>query len=143
MTDKETILIVEDDLDLVETLRLTLEGGGYAVRAANDLETGLQRADADRPDLILLDVMMPDSTEGFQFIWRLRQRPEEYFRKVPVIMLTAVAERTGLRFYPPSEGGGYPAGQPVPVQDFIDKPVDPGQLLARVSKALVAAWRKG
>ena len=143
MTDKETILIVEDDLDLVETLRLTLEGGGYAVRAANDLETGLQHADADRPDLILLDVMMPDSTEGFQFIWRLRQRPEEYFRKVPVIMLTAVVERTGLRFYPTSEGGGYPAGQPVPVQDFIDKPVDPDQLLARVSKALVDAWRKG
>jgi CheY-like chemotaxis protein len=143
MTDKETVLIVEDDLDLVETLRLTLEGGGYAVRAAHDLETGLERAAADRPDLILLDVMMPDSTEGFQFIWRLRQRTAVYFRKVPVIMLTAVAERTGLRFYPPSEGGGYPAGQPVPVQDFIDKPVDPGQLLERVRKVMVDAWRKG
>jgi CheY-like chemotaxis protein len=143
MTDKETVLIVEDDLDLVETLRLALEGGGYAVRAAHDLETGLERAAADRPDLILLDVMMPDSTEGFQFIWRLRQRTEVYFRKVPVIMLTAVAERTGLRFYPPSEGGGYPAGQPVPVQDFIDKPVDPDQLLQRVRKVLVDAWRKG
>ncbi len=143
MAAKETILIVEDDLDLVETLRLTLEGAGYAVRAAHGPETGLERADADRPDLILLDVMMPNSTEGFQFIWRLRQRPEEYFRKVPVIMLTAVTERTGLRFYPASEGGGYPAGQPVPVQDFIDKPVDPDRLLERVSKALVTAWRKG
>jgi CheY-like chemotaxis protein len=87
--------------------------------------------------------MMPESTEGFQFIWRLRQRGEEYFRKVPVIMLTAVTERTGLRFYPASEGGSYPAGQPVPVQDFIDKPVDPDRLIERVRMALVAAWRKG
>jgi len=143
VTDKETVLIVDDDVDLVKSLRLILEGGGYAVRTAHDAETGLERVDADRPDLILLDVMMPDSTEGFQFIWRLRQRGEEYFRKVPVIMLTSVVERTGLRFYPASEGGSYPAGQPVPVQDFIDKPVDPDRLLERVRSALVAAWRKG
>ena len=94
-------------------------------------------------DLILLDVMMPESTEGFQFIWRLRQRDEEYFRKVPVIMLTSVVERTGLRFYPASEGGSYPAGDPAPVQDFIDKSVEPDVLLERVRAALVAAWRKG
>ncbi|HOC42148.1 MAG TPA: response regulator [Thermoanaerobaculales bacterium] len=143
MTAKETVLIVDDDVDLVESLRMFLERGGYAVRTAHDAETGLERVDGDRPDLILLDVMMPESTEGFQFIWRLRQRDEEYFRKVPVIMLTSVVERTGLRFYPASEGGSYPAGDPAPVQDFIDKSVEPDVLLERVRAALVAAWRKG
>jgi len=143
VTAKETVLIVDDDVDLVESLRMFLERGGYAVRTAHDAETGLERVDGDRPDLILLDVMMPESTEGFQFIWRLRQRDEEYFRKVPVIMLTSVVERTGLRFYPASEGGSYPAGDPAPVQDFIDKSVEPDVLLERVRAALVAAWRKG
>jgi CheY-like chemotaxis protein len=143
MTAKEKILLVDDDRDLVEVLRKVLEGAGYAFSAAHDLAKGLAAVDKGRPDLILLDIMMPSSTEGFQFIWQLRQRPDPYFQKVPVVMLSAIAERTGLRFYPESEAGSYPAGQPVPVQDFVDKPVEPAHLLDKVQRALVAAWRKG
>ena len=143
MTAKEKILLVDDDRDLVEVLRKILERAGYACSAAHDVAQGLAAAETFRPDLILLDIMMPSSTEGFQFIHQLRQRADPYFQRVPVVMLTAIAERTGLRFYPESEGGSYPAGQPVPVQDFVDKPVDPAHLLDKVQRALTAAWRKG
>ena len=143
MKAKEKILLVDDDRDLVEVLRKVLEGAGYALDAAHDVAAGLAAAEAFRPDLILLDVMMPSSTEGFQFIHQLRQRTDPYFQRVPVVMLTAIAERTGLRFYPESEGGNYPAGQPVPVQDFVDKPVDPAHLLDKVQRALTTAWRRG
>ncbi|MFI5167499.1 MAG: PleD family two-component system response regulator [Thermoanaerobaculales bacterium] len=143
MSKREKLLLVDDDIDLVAALRLILEKDGYTVVAAHDAESGLARADAERPDLILLDVMMPNATEGFRFIWKLRAGPEPYFQRVPIIMLTAIQERTGLRFYPETSDGPFKAGEPVPVQDFLDKPIDPAKLLDRVQSVLTAAWRKG
>jgi len=136
------ILVVDDDRDLVETLRIVLESGGYEVAAAHDAEAGLDSVRSERPDLILLDVMMPDATEGFHFVWRLRKLEGEYFQHVPVIVLTAIHDRTELRFYPDSGDGTYRAGEYLPVQDFIDKPVDPSALLERVEKVLSASRTK-
>jgi CheY-like chemotaxis protein len=133
------VLTVDDDRDLVEVLRLVLENGGYEVIAAYDGPTGLALVQSDRPDLILLDVMMPNATEGFHFVWKLRQLEGEYFRDVPVIMLTAIHERTELRFYPESGDGTYRAGEFLPVQGFLDKPVDPKALLDRVERVLSAS----
>jgi CheY-like chemotaxis protein len=143
MAKREKILLVDDDVDLVDALRLVLENNGYTVVVAQDAESGLTKADAERPDLILLDVMMPDSTEGFGYIWKLRQRGEPYFQNVPIIMLTAIQERTGLLFYPESAEGTFKAGERVPVQEFLDKPIDPARLLKSVQEVLTAAWRKG
>jgi CheY-like chemotaxis protein len=94
---------------------------------------------SEKPDLILLDVMMPSATEGFHFVWKLRNLEGEYFRTVPVIVLTAIHERTELRFYPDSSDGTYRAGEYLPVQDFLDKPVEPSRLLACVDKVLSAS----
>jgi len=135
------VLTVDDDRDLVETLRIVLESRGYEVAAAHDSETGLQKVRSERPDLILLDVMMPSATEGFHFVWKLRNLEGEYFRAVPVIMLTAIHQRTELRFYPDSGDGTYKAGEYLPVQDFVDKPVDPKNLVMRVEKVLSASRR--
>ena len=143
MAKREKLLLVDDDVDLVDALRLVLENNGYTVVVAHDAESGLTKADAERPDLILLDVMMPDSTEGFGYIWKLRQRGEPYFQNVPIIMLTAIQERTGLLFYPESAAGTFKAGERVPVQAFLDKPIDPARLLKSVQEVLTAAWRKG
>ncbi len=130
------VLAVDDDRDLVETLRIILESGGYEVVAAHDAESGLEMVRSETPDLILLDVMMPTATEGFHFVWRLRNLEGEYFRAVPVIVLTAIHEKTELRFYPDSGDGTYRAGEFLPVQDFLDKPVTPSVLLERVERAL-------
>jgi CheY-like chemotaxis protein len=140
--NRAKILMVDDDRDLVETLRIVLESGGYEVIAAHDAKGGLDKVRSERPDLILLDVMMPSATEGFHFVWTLRNFEGEYFRSVPVIILTAIHERTELRFYPDSGDGTYKAGEYLPVQDFVDKPVEPAQLLRHVETALAASQSK-
>ena len=139
MADREKILLVDDDVDLVETLRLILESNGYTVVAAHDAAAGFELVGSERPDLILLDVMMPNATEGFGVLWKLRQSSEKYFRSVPVIMVTSIQERTGLRFR--AEDDGFKPGDVLPAQAFLDKPVDPAVLLQTVQEVLTAAWR--
>jgi two-component system alkaline phosphatase synthesis response regulator PhoP len=141
MSKGTKILVVDDDVDLVETIRLVLESKGYQVVGANDAQQAFEKTKSERPDLILLDIMMPHGTEGFHFVWNLRQQEEDYFRSVPIIVLSAIHEKTDLRFYPDSGDATYKAGEYLPVQDFVDKPVDPGHLLERVEKVLTA-WQK-
>lgn len=136
MSSGTKILIVDDDKDLVVALRVALESKGYRVASAHDLPAGLEAAAAERPDCIVLDIMMPHSTEGFHFVWRMRQQGEAYFKNVPIIVLSAIHEKTELRFYPDSSDGTYQAGEFLPVQDFVDKPVDPALLLERIDRAL-------
>ena len=139
MSEKAKILIVDDDRDLVASLRLLLERAGYLVCDAAGPGEGLEKVERERPDLILLDVMMPGATEGFHFVWKLRRRGEAYFRDVPIVMLTAIHDRTDLRFYPESGDGSYRAGEYLPVQEFLDKPVEPRNLLARVAAVLAVS----
>jgi CheY-like chemotaxis protein len=138
MSEGAKVLLVDDDRDLVAALRLAFERKGYRVSAAHDAADGLRKAEEERPDLIVLDVMMPSATEGFHFVWALRRREEEYFRAVPIVVLTAIHERTDLRFYPDSGDGTYKAGEYLPVQEFMDKPVDPARLLRRVGELIGA-----
>jgi CheY-like chemotaxis protein len=142
MSEPAKILMVDDDRDLVTTLGMVLEQAGYRVVSAPDAEQGMVQAQAERPDLILLDIMMPNATEGFHFVWKLRRRTEAYFQKVPVVVLSAIHSTTDLRFYPDSGDGTYRAGEYLPVQDFVDKPVDPTQLLERIGRVLELAGAK-
>ncbi len=136
MSGRAKILIVDDDKDLVAALCIALESTGYQVVSAYDLQRGLEAAGVERPDCIVLDIMMPHATEGFHFVWQLRQLSEPYFQDVPIIVLSAIHEKTDLRFYPGSADGTYQAGEFLPAQDFIDKPVDPALLLDRIDRAL-------
>jgi two-component system response regulator MtrA len=141
MEQRTKILLVDDDRDLVHVLRLVLEGRGYAVVAVYDPKEAAPTADRERPDLIVLDVMMPDATEGFHVVWNLRKRQEDYFQHVPIVMLTAIHSKTQLRFYPESSDGTYSAGEYLPVQGFVDKPVEPHALLAEIDRVLGVARR--
>jgi CheY-like chemotaxis protein len=141
MSKPVTILVVDDDRDLVATLRMVLEGAGYRVVSAPDAMQGMATAADERPDLILLDIMMPNATEGFHFVWKLRRREEPYFQKVPIVVLSAIHETTDLRFYPDSGDGTYRAGEFLPIQDFVDKPLDPARLIERIGRVLVLAER--
>jgi CheY-like chemotaxis protein len=128
----EKILVIDDDPDLVEVMRLTLEAADYEVFSAASGAEGLEKVKEVEPDLIILDVMMDYTTEGFQVSLNLRS-PEpdaEYaaYRDIPILMLTALHSTTELRFGP---DGDY-----LPVDDFVEKPLEPGVLVEKVQELL-------
>jgi CheY-like chemotaxis protein len=128
----ERILVVDDDPDLVEVIRLTLENKGYEVHSASSGAEGLEKVKAVTPDLIILDVMMDYTTEGFQVSLALRSPDpaSEYaaYAGIPILILTAIHSTTPLRFAPDQDY--------LPVDDFVEKPLDPGTLVEKVEALL-------
>jgi two-component system alkaline phosphatase synthesis response regulator PhoP len=126
------ILIIDDDPDMVLAARLCLEEAGHQVIEAKNGAEGLEKVKAEEPDLIILDVMMDTTTEGFQLALKLRSRdPKSEFAQyidIPILMLTAIHTTTPLRFGPDDDY--------LPVDDFIDKPIDPDQLVSKVEELL-------
>jgi sigma-B regulation protein RsbU (phosphoserine phosphatase) len=118
----ETILVVDDDLDILELLKMYLEPEGYNIRTANDGEGAVQSACMDPPDLILLDVMMPHK-DGFQVIEELKNI--EHTKNVPVILLTARGQTE-------DKVHGLDTG----ADDYITKPFDLREVTARVEAVL-------
>ncbi len=127
MKDK-TVLIIDDDLDLAETLKTVLTSRGYAVLLAPDSEEGIARARAARPDCIILDVMMRTTGEGITAARTLKS--DAALKNIPIIMLTSVEEETGFSFDPAIDT------EYLPVDVFLAKPVDPGKLLEEIGKLI-------
>ena len=123
------ILIVEDDLDFTKALKVTLESEQYAVVTAADRTEGMEKIRNDKPDLVILDVMMSTWSDGFEMSRELKKDPQ--YKNIPILILTAVKDRTGIGFKST-------AGDPVwlPVDGFLDKPVEPQILLAEVEKLM-------
>jgi len=138
VAEQAKILVVDDDPDITESLSLVLEGAGYDVEVANTPEDAVRKAEEWQPSLILLDVMMPDGTEGFHFVWKLRNEYDAPLSEVPIVILSAIHSTTRLRFYPDQTDGKYEPGEFLPVQGFIDKPVKPTALLRKVRDTLAA-----
>ena len=123
------ILVIEDDADMAEAVRIPLEANGYQVIHAPTGEEGLQKVKEIEPDLIILDVMMETTTAGFQVSLKLRSPEAESaysaYRDIPILMLTAIHDTTSLRFGPDE---AY-----LPVDDFVEKPLTPDVLLEKVA----------
>jgi len=134
MERQRRILVVDDDPDILEAIKLVLTANEYQVTTSTNAEEGLQRARTEKPDLILLDVMMPEGTEGFEFVWELRADQDPIVKNTPIIVLTAIHGTTELRFYPNQSDTTYKEGEYLPVQGFIDKPVEPRALIAQIEK---------
>ena len=125
---EKTILVIDDDIDLVEIIRVTLENQGFKVIDAQTGERGLAMAKEQNPDLILLDVMMGKVDEGFQVAYELRS--DEVTADVPILMLTAVTDQTGFDFDPARDKDF------LPVNEFLEKPVSPRDLVDMIRKHL-------
>ena len=136
MAVTKRILIVEDDQDTADTIKLVLENEGYQTRHAPNAVDGMAAAHADHPDLILLDVMMPSGTEGFHFVWDLRKDTDEALRGTPIIVMTAIHQTTKTRFYPDQADKDYAPYEYLPVQAFLDKPLNFDALLGEVRLVL-------
>ncbi len=123
------ILIVEDDPDFTKALKVTLESEQYTVDTAADRTEGMEKIRNDKPDLVILDVMMSTWSDGFEMSRELKKDPQ--YKDIPILILTAVKDRTGIGFKST-------AGDPVwlPVDGFLDKPVEPQILLAEVEKLM-------
>jgi CheY-like chemotaxis protein len=123
------ILIVDDDVDLTKALKVTLESRKYTVVTAADRAEGMEKAQAQKPDLFILDVMMGTWQDGFEMSRELKKDPR--FKDTPILMLTSIEERTGMEFKST-------AGDPnwLPVEGFMEKPVEPEVLLAEVERLL-------
>ena len=130
------ILVVDDDQSVRQAIGLALRARGHEVLTAASRVEGEQSAMAERPDLMVVDVMMPEGTEGFSLAWKLRQAQDEKVRDVPIIMVTGIHQTTELRFYPDQTDGTYKPGEFLPVQAWIDKPVQVEKLLDKVDRLL-------
>ena len=91
MGNAADILIIEDDKDLVDTMRIVLESKAYQVRAAYNGKIGYAEIEKKVPDVIILDVMMSTDTEGFDLAYKLQRKPE--FKKIPILMLTSFPQK--------------------------------------------------
>lgn len=131
-----SILIVEDDPDLVAAARLLLERRGYRVSSAGDALEAKRKVESERPRLILLDIMLPNGTEGFHFVWYLRDHPDPRLRATPIVVVSAIHRTVDLRLFPEEPDGEYAPGEFLPVQAFLDKPVVPSELVREVERAL-------
>ncbi|GAI04730.1 unnamed protein product [marine sediment metagenome] len=127
MERKAKILIVDDDPDFVVATKVVLESKPYEVIVAYDGDEGLKKVREERPDLIILDVIMP-MKDGFMVCQQLKRDPQ--LSSIPVLMLTAFSEKFGETSLSLSQGLTLEA------EDFIDKPVTPAELLLRVERLL-------
>lgn len=120
------ILIVDDDPDFVEATRLVLEKAGYTVVSAADGEEGLRKVSEERPDLVILDVIMSTVLDGLNMSQRMANDPEKY--PIPILMVTSIANSDYAALFPTDEA--------VHIDGFISKPIAPEELLKRVASLL-------
>jgi DNA-binding response OmpR family regulator len=133
------ILIIEDDADTAEAMKVILEGEGYRIRTAASPEEGYGQIVENRPDLVILDVMFGgrQRTEGFDYAVKIRQNRE--ISHIPILMITAVNTR-----YPGFGFASEKDGEYLPVDDFINKPAHPEDLRQKVAALLeqgASKWR--
>ncbi len=121
------ILVIDDDPVFVESTKIVLESKDYQVLTALDGDIGLQKVREEKPDLVLLDVIMP-TQDGFHVCEEIKKDPQ--LADIPVVMLTSFAQKKGETNIPVS------AGLELEAEGYIDKPVAPEELLTYIEKML-------
>ena len=127
MSPKAKIMVVEDIIDEVKLIKMTLELEGYEVITALNGKEAQEKIKGERPDFIVLDIMMPEM-DGFAFCSWLRSNPD--YRDIPVVLLTGVAEHIYDTKYP------LRGVMQADADEYLEKPVKPEALLETISKLL-------
>ena len=125
----EKILLADDDPDVVEVISMLLEEEGYELVVANDGAEALEKIKSENPDLIILDLLMPN-VDGFEVFNNLRDESYQRWSKIPVIILTSVREEVSNRRYE------LETGVKMDYAAYMEKPVEPDELLDTVASLL-------
>ncbi|MBU2609387.1 MAG: response regulator [Chloroflexi bacterium] len=120
------ILIVDDDPDFVNATRIVLEAEGHAVISAKSGNEGFQRAREDKPDIIVLDVIMDTVLDGLAMSQQMHDDPA--VRGIPIIMVTSIANTDYAELFPTDEY--------IHIRAFMSKPIKPADLIKQVNKLL-------
>jgi CheY-like chemotaxis protein len=120
------ILVVDDDPDFVEIMRTILEANSYEVVTAANGNQAMAQVKAERPDLMILDIMMSTVLDGLDVSEKLAQDPDA--RYMPVVMVSSIAETPYAHVFP--------MGEQPHMDAWLSKPVDPAALLAKVAELL-------
>ena len=132
---QKNILVADDDRDVVTFVSTVLEKSGYKVISAKNGEEALEKIKANRPDLVILDVLMPKQS-GIRLYRELKT--DQSLKDIPVVILSGISKRTFLRSQEVlTEFGGEPVPEP---EVYIEKPVEADDLAQTVSEVL---GRKG
>ena len=123
---KAKILVVDDDPDFVEAVRLTLEPHEYEVVSAANGDEGLAKVKSEEPNLVILDVIMSSVLDGLQMSQRMQK--ESALKKTPILMVTSIANTDYAELFPTDEY--------ISIDGFLSKPVAPDVLFQRISDLL-------
>ncbi len=123
----QKILVVDDDPDILDALSMILESQGYQVVTARDGVEGLANLKAEKPDLMILDLMMP-KMDGWAVCKELQDPRWAKYRDIPILILTSVREEASRRRYE------LETGLELDVDDYVEKPISPDILLERVGR---------
>ncbi|MFH0941426.1 MAG: response regulator [Chloroflexota bacterium] len=130
MQKRAKILLVDDDRDFIEVTRTVLESKPYQVVTATNGDEALRVAKREKPDLILLDIIMPVK-DGFTAAEQLKK--DIQLKKIPIVMLTSFAQTGQGSALPRARGMG------LQTEDYLEKPISPKDLLSAVEKQLKKA----
>lgn len=122
------LLFIDDDVDFLEVMKTFFEKNGYVVETAATPKSGLEKFRKNRPDLLVLDVMMPSEYEGFDVAREIREKHQA--TDLPIIILSCIHDKKQVpyRFTPDKEY--------LPVDVFVDKPIELEILLETIEKLL-------
>ena len=129
MEEDAKILVVDDDPDMRETLQMILESGGYTVVLAEDGEQCLAKLKEEHPDLLILDLLMPNM-DGFEVCKALKDPRLAKYAQIPIVILSSVQEDVSQRRYE------LEMGIQLDVDDYVEKPVEGSVLLRRVDRII-------
>jgi len=131
MENTKKILVVDDDLEFANAVKDLLKIAKYDVVVASDAKEGKEKFLSEKPDLVLLDIMMDTPVDGFSLCHEIKTSRKEWEKDIPVILVSAVKEKFGSRYTFTGEQEGWRGPN-----DYLDKPVKPEELLACIEKYL-------
>lgn len=123
------ILVVDDDPDFQEYTRLVLEKAGYKVVTAGNSDQGMLVLQREKPDLVVLDVIMASVLDGLSMSQRMAEDAD--LKHVPIVMVTSIANTDYLALFPTDES--------IHIDAFVTKPIAPAELLRQIERLLVVA----